>query len=137
MNRVRPATEQPKAAADSSGRIALPKLAFQYGVFQSLVTFCRRFELGDHKARWASGSVKGGITGRSHTFSAFWLRSSVVSVLNSLISVMCSMSTTLINRIFKPSPASLACKMLGRGAPTAVPGVAAGGHNKHVQHPGW
>ena len=91
----------------------------------------------DHKAHWASGSVKGGNTLRSHTFSAFWLRSSVVSVLNSLISVMCSMSTTLINRIFKPSPASLACKMLGRGAPTAVPGVAAGGHNKHVQHPGW
>ena len=91
----------------------------------------------DHNAHWASGSVKGGITLRSHTFSAFWLRSSVVSVLNSLISVMCSMSTTLINRIFKPSPASLACKMLGRGAPTAVPGVAAGGHNKHVQHPGW
>ena len=80
------------------------------------------------------GWFRQGSTRCSHTFSAFWLRSSVVSVLtrgdspgNSLISVMCSMSTTLIKRIFKPSPASLACKMLGRGAPIAVLGVAAGG----------
>ena len=57
-----------------------------------------------------------------------WLRSSVVSVLISLISDRCSMSIQLINPIFMPGLASGACTMSGCGSPIAVSGDAAGGH---------
>ena len=63
----------------------------------------------------------------SHTFSAFWLRSSVVSVLISLISDMTLIRVQKINLIFKPCLGSGACAILGRGPGTAVPPGAAGG----------
>jgi len=63
----------------------------------------------------------------AHTFSAFWLRSSVVSVLISLISDRHSMSVQLIKPISVPSLASEACFMSGRGPGAAVQPGAAGG----------
>ena len=62
-----------------------------------------------------------------HTFSAFWLRSSVVSVLISLISDRWSRTIQLINSIFLPCLVPGACAILGRGPGIAVPPGAAGG----------
>jgi hypothetical protein len=64
----------------------------------------------------------------SHTFSAFWLRSSVVSVLISLISDRWSMTITLIKQISQPSLGLWGLPhALGRGSGAAVLPVAAGG----------
>jgi len=72
---------------------------------------------------------------QGHTFSAFWLRSSVVSVLISLISDRWSRTIQLINSIFLPCLVPGACAILGRGPGIAVPPGAAGGsqsiHNHH------
>ena len=48
--------------------------------------FCSTAGFEPHNARWASGSISESNPIIKHTFSAFWLRSSVVSVLISLIS---------------------------------------------------
>ena len=45
-----------------------------------------------------------------HTFSAFWLRSSVVSVLISLISDTCPIGHQLIKLLFEPCVGPLACQ---------------------------
>ena len=70
----------------------------------------------------------------NHTFSAFWLRSSVVSVLISLISDRWSRTIQLINSIFLPCLVPGACAILGRGPGTAVPPGAAGGSLKTHNH---
>ena len=69
-----------------------------------------------------------------HTFSAFWLRSSVVSVLISLISDRWSRTIQLINSIFLPCLVPGACAILGRGPGIAVPPGAAGGSQSIHNH---
>ena len=79
-------------------------------------------------------------THHNHTFSAFWLRSSVVSVLISLISDRWSRTIQLINSIFLPCLVPGACAIPGRGPGIAVPPGAAGGslsiHNYYSASPG-
>ena len=50
------------------------------------LSFCSTARFEPHNARSASGSISDSNSIIKHTFSAFWLRSSVVSVLISLIS---------------------------------------------------
>ena len=69
-----------------------------------------------------------------HTFSAFWLRSSVVSVLISLITDRWSRTIQLIKSIFLPCLVPGACAILGRGPGIAVPPGAAGGSQSIHNH---